>query len=146
MSGVSYAVLAGLTGDERALVDALLEERELASGETLFREGEESDGLVLVEKGTLRVTSERAGDLGTVESGGSLGGIALVAVGQREVSAVAEGRARVRLLPRAAFRRLVDDAPRVSCRVLESCLVEFAGVAREMLDRMAFRKSPESEA
>ena len=70
-----------------------------------------------------------------------VGRVALVSVGQREVSAEAAGSTQVLLLSREAFRRLVEDAPRVGCRILESCVVEFAGVARETLDRMQFRNS-----
>ncbi|NNL86444.1 MAG: cyclic nucleotide-binding domain-containing protein [Myxococcales bacterium] len=134
-----FSVLSELTEAERELLVELLEERELQAGEALFLEGEESDGLVLVESGALRLTSERAGTLGLVSAGGSIGGMALVSVGQRELSAVAEEASHVRLLSRSAFRRLVEDAPRVGCRILETCVVEFAGVVRECLDRMKFR-------
>ncbi len=85
------------------------------------------------------IESERAGQLGQVPAGGHMGGVSLVSVGQREVTAAAGPATQVLLLTREAFRRLVDDAPRVGCRILETCVVEFAGVVREALDRIQFR-------
>ncbi len=134
-----FSVLSELTENERELLVDLLERRDLEAGEAAFREGEESDGLLLVENGGLRLSSERAGRLGVVGAGSCLGGIALVAVGQRELSAVAEEPSRVYKLSRSSFRRLVEDAPRVGCRVLETCVVEFAGVVRDCLDRLKVR-------
>ncbi len=131
----SFALLASLAEAEREAIAELTEARELAAKETLFREGSESEGLVLVESGTLRIASERAGREGLLRAGESLGALSLIAVGTREVTATAVEPARVRLLHRSAFHRLVDEAPRAAARLLEAVLAETAGLLRRDLDR-----------
>jgi CRP-like cAMP-binding protein len=130
-----YDLFASLGDEERAAVADLVEPLDLGAGDQLFLEGQESDGLVLIERGALRVTSKRAGELGVLEAGDALGSLGLVAVGRREVTAVAEGETRVLLLSRESFQRLMLDEPRACCRVLETAICEFSGVARLALDR-----------
>jgi CRP-like cAMP-binding protein len=131
----AFALLAELTGEEREIVTELLERTELDPGEQLFCEGQEAEGLVLIETGTLDLTSARAGALGQVGAGDSLGAVALVAVGPREVTAVASEAACIWMLSRESFRRLCEDSPRAACRILEAALADFAAAAREGLDR-----------
>jgi CRP-like cAMP-binding protein len=131
----AFGLLAELSEEERELVADLAERVELDKGEQLFAEGQESEGLVLVEKGSLALSSSRGGELGTIAAGESLGALALVAVGPREATAVAGGATRVWVLSRESFRRLADDAPRAACRILEAALAELAGAVRENLER-----------
>jgi CRP/FNR family cyclic AMP-dependent transcriptional regulator len=133
----AFALFASLSDTERAAVADLLERLDLDPGEQLFLEGQESEGLVLIESGGLRLSSGRAGDLGVVPAGETLGAVALVAPGRREVTAVASEDTRVWLLSRESFQRLILDEPRASCRMLEAALVDFAGLARLGLDRFA---------
>jgi CRP-like cAMP-binding protein len=131
-----FELLADLSDEERELVAELLERTSLDDGEQLFAEGQESEGLVLVEQGALLLTSNRAGALGQVAAGESLGAVSLVAVGPREATAVASGATRVAVLSRESFRRLADDSPRAACRMLEVALGDLAGAVREGLDRL----------
>lgn len=133
----AFALLAELTEDEREIVTELLERSELDPGEQLFCEGQEAEGLVLIESGTLDLTTARVGALGQVGAGDCLGAVALVAVGPREVTAVASEAACIWMLSRESFRRLCEDSPRAACRILEAALADFAGAAREGLDRFA---------
>ena len=133
----AFALLAELSEEERELVTDLLEHVELDPGEQLFCEGQEAECLVLIEKGTLDLTSARAGALGQVGAGESLGALALVAVGPREITAVAGEAASIWVLSRESFRRLCEDAPRAACRILEAALADFAAAVREGLDRFA---------
>jgi len=133
----AFALLAELSEEERELVTDLLERVELEPGEQLFCEGQEAECLVLIETGALDLTSARAGALGQVGAGDCLGALSLVAVGPREVTAVASEAACVWVLSRESFRRLCEDAPRAACRILEAALADFAGAAREGLDRFA---------
>jgi CRP-like cAMP-binding protein len=132
-----FAVLAECSDEDREAIAPLLEERQLRAGSPLFREGSESEALVLVAEGALRLESRRAGELGTLGPGGALGGVALVLAGKREVSAVAASPSRLWLLDRAAFRRLVADAPRAACRIAEGVLAQLAGALRDQLPRPA---------
>ena len=130
-----FGLFASLGDEERAAVADLVEAQDLDAGEQLFLEGQESDGLILVESGALRITSQRAGELGRLGAGEVLGSLGLVVVGRREVTAVAEGETRVLTLTRESFQRLMLDEPRACCRVLETAICEFSGVARLALDR-----------
>jgi CRP-like cAMP-binding protein len=136
-----FALLAELGEDERELVVDLLERFDLEPGEQLFAEGQESEGLFLVERGALELSSRRAGALGRASAGDALGCVSLVAVGPREATAVASEAARLWLLSRESFRRLAYDAPRAACRILEASLAGFAGAVRDELDRFAGPRS-----
>jgi CRP-like cAMP-binding protein len=136
-----FALLAELGEDERELVADLLEPVDLEKGEQLFAEGQEAEGLYLVERGALELSSQRVGAVGRAASGDALGSLSLVAVGPREATAVASDRARLWLLSRESFRRLAYDAPRAACRILEAALVDFSGAVREELDRFAGPRS-----
>lgn len=133
-----FAIFADLSAEERDCVEELLEAPlELCDGEQLFCEGEESDGVILVDSGSLALQSLRAGDLGRLEAGNGIGGASLVAVGVRETTAMSVGETRVLRLSRESFRRLADDEPRAGVRVLEAVLVDLAGALRRNLDALS---------
>jgi CRP-like cAMP-binding protein len=128
------APFAGLSEEELELLEELLEPQRLVRGQPLQREGTEAEGLVLVEQGALRLETAREGVLVRCEAGSVLGALALVRVGTRMVSAVAEDETRVRVLSRTAFHRLTEDAPRAACRILEAILGDVAGAMRAGVD------------
>ncbi len=140
MSGLElkrFGLFADLGEEDREYLLELLETRDLANGQPAFQEGQEADGLVLVERGALRIESRRVGPLGALGPGASLGALSLLAVGPREVTAIAEGATRIRLLSRSAFRRMAEDAPRGTLRLLERVLVDLAQATRSQLDTFA---------
>ena len=130
-----FAIFADLSEDERELVADMLTRMELDPGDQLFAEGAESEGLVLVERGSVALNSGRAGALGLLMAGDSIGAASLVAVGTREATAIASEPACVLILSRASYRRLAEDAPRAACRMLEVALADLASAVREGLDR-----------
>ena len=132
-----FPLLADLSDEERELVADMLTRMELDKGEQLFAEGQESEGVVLVERGTLTLTSARAGEIGQVLAGDCIGALSLVAVGPREATAVATDAGRVWILSRESFRRLVEDSPRAACRILEAALVDLGAAVREGLERFS---------
>lgn len=133
-----FPVLSDLAEEERAGIASCLEERAVPPGETLFREGEEADSLVLLATGSLRLSSSRTTPdaSGTVLPGASLGCLALFRVGTREATATAGDDTRVLVLSRSNYRRLADDHPRAACRLAESVLVQVAQCSRAALDAM----------
>jgi CRP-like cAMP-binding protein len=137
-----FAVFADLSESEQEEVAAQLVERRLDPGETLFQEGEEGNGLVLVASGSLRLASRRHPEPATVQAGASLGGLSLFAIGVREITVVAVEAARVFVLPRAGYRRLVADCPRAACRLAETLLGEVAGSVRSLVDQVAAAVDP----
>jgi CRP-like cAMP-binding protein len=135
-----FAILAELTEDERELVAEILEVRQLPDGKSVFREGAEGEGLVLLGDGRLKLKSRRRGGVvGTVEAPAHLGAVSLFAFGKREVSALADGPCTVWLLPRSGLSRLLEDAPRAAFRLAEAVAVELSGLAREGLETLVER-------
>jgi CRP-like cAMP-binding protein len=132
-----FSLLAEFTDDDREALADVVEERVLRAGRRVFSEGTEAEGLVLVESGTVRIESRRTGESEGVEAPVALGAMSLVAVGPRECTVFAETECRVLLLPRTAFRRLVDDAPRTACRLMEGIVDDAAGSIRGALDSLA---------
>jgi CRP-like cAMP-binding protein len=131
------ALLGEFDGEDRAALADLLLERSLRSGQVCFSEGEQSEGLVLVASGAVKLESRRAGALGEVEAGGWLGGVSLVIPGEREVTATASRDTRTLEMDRTAFRRLVEDAPRTACRLLEAIVRDLGSALRPTLDQLA---------
>jgi CRP-like cAMP-binding protein len=126
-------LLEDFSEDEREHLLDHLEAHNLSEGRVLFEEGTESDCLVLVLSGAVELETQEAGKVGRMAAGSALGGLSLVTPGRRGASAVAAGDCDLVSLDRGAFRRLMEDAPRVACKLLEALLREAAGSLREGL-------------
>jgi CRP-like cAMP-binding protein len=120
-----FPLLSDLTDSDREAVAELLEPIELTPGRQCFREGQEAEGLLLIDRGELRLESQRSGDLGSSGEG------------TREVTAIAAAPTRALQLSRASFLRLSEDHPRAGLRLAQAIMAEFAGAVREGLDRIA---------
>lgn len=135
-----YAIFSELNDEEREVVASLLEERRLSDGKSAFREGSESEGLVLLESGRLKLRSGRTHSVvGGLEAPDHLGAASLFSLGKREVTALAEGACVVWILSRSALSRLVDDSPRAAFRLAEAVAAELAGLARQSVDPLVRR-------
>ena len=132
-----FSLLAEFHGEDREALAEHLEDQQVDHDVRIFTEGEETDGLVLVVEGAVRVGSHKHGYVGTIGPGGALGALSVVAVGPRVVTAIASSRCRLLLLRRTAFRRLMEDAPRTASRLLEAILRDLSGALREGLGRLA---------
>ena len=133
-----HALFAALNDEEREVVASLLDERKLVEGKSAFREGSESEGLVLLESGRLKLRSNRCADVvGTLQAPQHLGAASLFALGKREVTALADGPCTIWILSRSALSRLVDDCPRAAFRLAGAVAAELAGLARQSLDTLA---------
>ncbi len=128
-----FSLLSELSPEDLEALEPHLEHETFRAGRQLFREGQEADGLWLLDRGRVRFESKRVDDLGCAAAGSALGAMSLVTVGSREVTAVAEEEAEVRKLSRTAFHRLIEDAPRAACRILEGVLRDTASALREGL-------------
>ena len=130
-----FALLAQMNHDDREALAELLEERKLPNGKSAFREGAESEGLLLLAEGRMKLKSRRTGEVvGVLEAPHHLGAGSLFAFGKREVTALADGPCTVWLLPRAGLPRLVEDAPRTAFRLAEAVAGELSGMMRQALD------------
>ncbi|MFK7897246.1 MAG: Crp/Fnr family transcriptional regulator [Myxococcota bacterium] len=134
----NFPLFAEFSDEEREVVLELLEERKLPDGKSIFREGSESDGLVLLQEGRMKLKSKRTGAIvGIVEAPFQMGAVSLFSLGNREVSALATGPATVWLLPRSGLSRLAGDAPYAAFRLAEAVAGDLAVLLRERLDCLA---------
>ncbi len=130
-----YSLLAEFSEEEREALAELLEERSIPNGKSVFREGSEAEGLVLLESGRLKLKSRRTGGVvGSIEAPQHLGAVSLFAFGKREVTALADSPCKVWILPRASIARLLDDAPRAAYQLAAATAGELAGLMRTGLD------------
>jgi CRP-like cAMP-binding protein len=135
-----FVMLVEFSEDEREFLAGLLEKRDLPNGKSAFREGSEAEGLVLLEKGRLKLKSRRTdGVVGTLEAPEHLGAASLFALGKREVTALADGPCTIWTLSRASLSRLLDDSPRAAFRLAEAVACELGSLVRGELDMLVDR-------
>ncbi len=133
-----YSLFAEFSEEDRDVFVDLLESRELPNGKSAFREGSEADGLVLLERGRLKLKSRRTGAVvGFLDAPDHLGAASLFAFGKREVTALADGPCKIWLLSRAGLSRLLADSPHAAFRLAEATAGELVGLMRNGIDRIA---------
>ena len=132
-----FSLLAEFSDEDREALAELLEKRQLPDGKSVFQEGSEAEGLVLLEQGRLKLKSRRTGSvLGSLDAHQHLGAASLFSFGRREITAVADGPCTIFLLPRASLQRLVEDRPRAAFRLAEAVAGELAGLTRYGLEAL----------
>jgi CRP-like cAMP-binding protein len=142
----TFALFADLSEGERGEIAELLEERHLSPGETLFQEDDEADALALVVDGSVQLTSRRSAETAVFGGGSVLGGLALLAVGTRQATAIGAEPASVLLLRREDFLRLVEDSPRTACRIVTAIAADAASLTRLALDALGAASVDRPEA
>lgn len=130
-------LLAEFGDEDREAIVELLEEQDVAAGRRIFSEGEESEGLVLLLEGRVRLELRSGEVLGHLDAGAALGGISLVAFGKRGTTVFCEGMCRVARLERSGYRRLADDYPRTACRLVEAILKQLGEDVHEAFEDTA---------
>ena len=104
--------------DQRSMeaVATLAREVEAPAGTVLMREGDPADTFYLIVDGTVHV--ERAGSpLRSMASGGFLGEIALIEVGERTATATCATDSRLLALGGFEFERVMATFPEVRARI-----------------------------
>jgi CRP-like cAMP-binding protein len=108
---------------------ASVETRRYRRSEAVFRQGDPGDGLYIVLTGRVKISSPSEGGveaiLATLRPGEFFGALALLDGAPRSASATAVDATETLVLPRATFRRLVNDVPSIRDHV-------FAGLAQEL--------------
>lgn len=127
--------LKGFNNREVAVLSSIVEERELEPGAPIAEENAESEGLVIVAKGSLTLRTVlpdgKAVEVLTLPEGRSFGELSLVGEGPRLVSAHAGAQgARVLVITKADFEKLMKSDPKVSAKFLSGILREVGAVAR----------------
>ena len=126
-----FDLFASLDDADLQRVAGFLQARELAPEQKLWREGDPSDGLWLLDEGVLRFETRSEGPLGQRTAPAWFGSASLVGDAPREASAHAEGPARAWLLSRTAFAQLAESAPRTAARMLVAISAELAALLRD---------------
>lgn len=129
-----FGLLAEFSDSDRDALFELLEPMTYREGRSLYRQASEADGLVLLVSGTATLESSHSRVEGTLSDGTVLGAASLLSIGPRQATVKAQTECQTLLLPRAAYRRLVDDYPRVACRLTEAIASYLAGMLREGLE------------
>ena len=129
-----FPMLADMSEQDLEAVAELLEERSASAGVSLFRQGSDAEGLVLITKGKVNLESRRVPDKTALGPGDALAAVSLFAVGAHEATAIAETKCEYLLLPRTSFCRLADDAPRTACRLAEAVVIQLSDLIRDGLD------------
>lgn len=125
----------GFNNREIAALSAIVEERELEPGAPVAEENVESEGLVIVAKGSLTLRTVlpdgAAVEVLTLEEGRSFGELSLAGEGPRMVSAHAGAKgARVLVIARTEFEKLMKSDAKVAAKFLQGILREVGAVAR----------------
>jgi len=128
-----FALFADLGDAERDELAALLEERDVSAGETLFEAGDDADALLLVLDGAVELTAGGSGATLRLGGGDAIGGLSLFAVGTRETRAVGREATALRLLRREDFLRYAEDHPRAAFRIAAALASDVAQHARAAL-------------
>jgi CRP-like cAMP-binding protein len=139
-------LLAGMTDQERSTIFAALRRVALGPRQCLFRQGEPSLDLFIVEQGLVRVFFVNdSGQQHTNEIGGPgmiVGGVELLLHTAHFLCAESIGQATVGALSRAQFRRLAEAIPRLGPNlhtVLVLCAKESALRNSRVMDSAAVK-------
>ncbi len=117
-----HFLFAQLKPGELDGVLALAVERRYANGQVIFQKGEEDTSLMLVLRGSVRISvSSQAGKeivLNTIEPGEVLGEIALIDGKPRSADATAMGACTMLIIRRAEFIPFLKQNPETAVRLL----------------------------
>jgi CRP-like cAMP-binding protein len=108
-------LLALFDAEALRLIAFSSETRLLRGGDTLFREGDASDGGYYIVSGTLHMTSGEAEE--SHGPGALIGEAALFAETERPATAIAQGPVTVRRIPRHLMRRILEEYPQTAKRL-----------------------------
>jgi ABC-type bacteriocin/lantibiotic exporter with double-glycine peptidase domain/CRP-like cAMP-binding protein len=128
----TQAVFSALPREALALLAADVEERSVAAGSTIFREGDPAGPLYLVVEGRLRARDRARGDLRYLRSGDLFGEVSLYMGSPRTATVEAVSDARVAALDGTIFRRFETEYPALRERVAEQIAFYERGPARHV--------------
>jgi CRP-like cAMP-binding protein len=130
----SCAIFAGLTAEEMAFLETLLERRTYHKGQTIIAVGQASDELFLITDGAAMVslpTPDGISRLRAFTSGMTFGELAFIDRSTRSANVTALGSVECCVLTRDAFERLHQEAPAIKIRLLENLALGMTEMLRQ---------------
>lgn len=117
-------VLKDLNDESLFRLAAVLEDKQLADGESIFAEGDPGDSMYFIVEGCVRIeksahaSSSRPKTLAVLEAGDYFGEMALLEGKPRSGAAVASGKTRILRLPKPAFDEIRNRSSAAALNVL----------------------------
>jgi CRP-like cAMP-binding protein len=136
-------LFTGLTGEELALLERLLECRTYHQGQTIVAAGQTSNELFVITDGAAMVsipTQDGIARLDAFTSGMTFGEIAFIDRSPRSANVTALGAVECRVLTRDAFGQLDREAPAIKIRLLENLALGLTGMLRHANRELAALK------
>ena len=131
-----HAFLRGLSADELAAVQPLLQREEFRTGATICAQGDEGDRMWLLMNGSVSVriaTNDARGTrrLASIAQGTTVGEMALIEDAKRSATIVANEDVEAFMLSKVAYRGLLKLHPAIAAKLLANLLRELAARIRE---------------
>ncbi|MEW5871923.1 MAG: cyclic nucleotide-binding domain-containing protein [Chloroflexota bacterium] len=145
----SMTMFSQLPDEALAQVKSALKERQLATGEILFNQGDPGNELVIVEEGKMAIFVPAPGNpqvgqaIRVFQPGELLGEMALIDRKPRSASARAEEASTILTLSGDDFRRLLGESPEMTLAVMGGLsdriryTTDFLGEVRTWIRRIA---------
>ena len=131
----------GLDEDDLKRLAGIARESSLSAGNTLFDQGDESDGLYVIVSGILRIyltaDDTREATINLLEDGEIIGEIALLDGLPRSAGAAALTDAKLIFIPREPFIGLLDESPKLAQQIILT-LCERLRAANAQFDQAIF--------
>ena len=115
-------LFSGLDHDDMRRLAGIARETQLAATQTLFEQGDESDGLYLIVSGIVRIflqaADTREATINLLEDGEVIGEMSLLDGLPRSAGAAALTDAKLVFIPREPFLDLVDSSPKLARQII----------------------------
>jgi CRP-like cAMP-binding protein len=108
------------------------EQRNVAGGDTLFKEGDDADCGFVVQRGSFRIQDNSGAEV-TAGPGVLLGELALVVAMRRPSTAIALEYATVVRIARSLFQRVLESDPEAARRLRDEFALRSSQIASDIL-------------
>jgi len=108
------------------------EQREVARGDTLFKQGDDADCGFVVQRGCFRIQDDGGAEV-TAGPGVLLGELALVVAMQRPSTATALEYSTVVRIARSLFQRVLESDPEAARRLRDEFALRSSQIASDIL-------------
>lgn len=135
-----FPILAGIDFGDRIRMISQFDHRTVGDGQTLFREGEEADGLYCMVSGEVEIRRANKAVV-TFGPGANFGEISLVEKRPRLATALARGPVEVLVLRRQVFGGMVRRSPRLASKLLYNLVRTLAHRLRSTNDELVILKT-----